>query len=104
MLAQGKQPRALREIVPCEIGLRHALPRLRSPGLRMAESAQSPERAQQMADQPDTDSQTRTSHDQNECRTASRRVVDRAPLRGAAGNRRIGPWRLLRPFRAVENV
>ena len=63
MSAQGKQPRAPRQTMPCVVGLHHARPRLRSPGLRIAESAQSPERAQQMADQTNTDSQTRTIRD-----------------------------------------
>jgi hypothetical protein len=51
MSAQGKQPRAPRKALPCVVGLHHAESRLRSPGLRMVESAQSPDRAQQMAGQ-----------------------------------------------------
>jgi hypothetical protein len=81
MSAQGKQPRAPRQTMPCVVGLRHARPRLRSPGLRIAESAQSPERAQQMANQTNTDSQARTIRDQNECRTTWERVIYHAPLR-----------------------
>jgi hypothetical protein len=81
MSAQGKQPRAPQEIVPCVVGSQHARPRLRSPGLRVAESAQSPERAQQRADQTNIDSQTRTICDQNECCTTWERGIDHAPLR-----------------------
>ena len=91
-VSPGKQPRAPRKALPCEIGLHHARPRLRSPGLRMAESAQSPERAQQMANQTNTDSQARTIGDRTNAaqrgdapsiarRCASRRETA-APVRG----------------------
>ena len=66
MSAQGKQPRAPREIVPCVVGLHHAQSRLRSPGLRMVESAQSPGRAQQMAAQINTNTQAGIIRDRNE--------------------------------------
>jgi hypothetical protein len=104
MSAQGKQPRAQREALRCVVGLHHARPRLRSPGVRMAGSAQSPERAQQMAGQTITGSQTRTICGGDQFRTTSERTIDRAPLRVASGNRRTGRWRLLRPFRAVGNI
>ena len=92
MSAQGKQPRAPRQTMPCVVGLHHARPRLRSPGLRIAESAQSPERAQQMANQTNTDSQARTIGDRTNAaqrgdapsiarRCASRRQTA-APVRG----------------------
>jgi hypothetical protein len=78
MSAQGKQPRAPRQATPPVFGSPHARPRLRSPGLRIAHSAPSPERAQQMADQINADWQTGSIGDQNECGTTSHRVVGRA--------------------------
>jgi hypothetical protein len=105
MSAQGKQPRAPRQATPSVFGSPHARPRLRSPGLRIAHSTPSPERAQQMADQINADWQTGSIGDQNECGTTSHRVVGRASCSvQRVGNRHIGPWRLLRPFRAVGNV
>jgi len=102
---KGKQPRAPREATPSVFGSPHARSRLRSPGLRIAHSAPSPERAQQMADQINADWQTGSIGDQNECGTTSHRVVGRASCSvQRVGNRHIGPWRLLRPFRAVGNV
>ena len=105
MSAQGKQPRAPRKALPCVVGLHHDRSRLRSPGLRMVESAQSPERAQQMAGQINTDAQAGIIRDKNECRSTPGDTIERAPLNLASeGDRRTGPWRLLRPFRAIRNV
>ena len=75
MSAQGKQPRAPRQATPSVFGSPHARPRLRSPGLRIAHSAPSPERAQQMADQINADWQTGSIGDQNECGTTSHRIA-----------------------------
>jgi hypothetical protein len=105
MSAQGKQPRAPRKALPCVVGLHHTQSRLRSPGLRMVESAQSPERAQQMTSQINTGAQAGIIRDKNECRTTPGYTIERAPLRCASeGDRRTGPWRLLRPFRAIWNL
>jgi hypothetical protein len=84
MSAQGKQPRAPRQALPCVVGLHHAQPRLRSPGLRTVISAQSPERAQQMAVQKNTDSQNGSIHRDDQCQTTSRRNLERALLRVAS--------------------
>jgi hypothetical protein len=58
-----------------------------------------------MAGQTKTHAQAGIIRDKNDCRTTAKYTIERAPLRLASeGDRRTGPRRLLRPFRAIRNL